>query len=229
VRPLAQQTNKSSAEYAYATLRRRILNKEFQPGEHLPEIAIAQQLHISRTPVREAFRWLANEGLIGIFPNEGASIVNPSRQERADTIEVRAYLEVLSFRKAIHRITPVQLCMLDEEIAKEEAIFATRDLDRYLDVNTRFHKIIARASGNVALCELVENLLSRSFIYMVLFESFLDFDTNPSLDEHRELVRLLREKREEEGVALLQRHILGNGGYGGDLSLPDATESVSRP
>ena len=89
---MAQQTNKSSAEYAYATLRRRILNKEFQPGEHLPEIAIAQQLHISRTPVREAFRWLANEGLIGIFPNEGASIVNPSRQERADTIEVRAYL-----------------------------------------------------------------------------------------------------------------------------------------
>lgn len=201
--------NLSSAEYAYGMLRRKILNKEFEPGEHLPEIAIAEHLQISRTPVREAFRWLANEGMINIFPNEGASIVNPSEEERRDTFEIRAYLECLSFQKAMHHITPLQLCMLEEEIAREEISFAGRDLETYLEINSAFHTIIAQASGNVTLCELITNILSRTFIYLVLFESFFDFETNPSLDEHREIVRLLRLKKEAEGVALMRMHISG--------------------
>lgn len=56
----------SSVDYAYKELRHKIMNKEFKPGQRLPEIAIAEQLNVSRTPVREAFRQLANEGLINI-------------------------------------------------------------------------------------------------------------------------------------------------------------------
>ena len=184
------------------------MNKEFKPGQRLPEVTIAEQLNVSRTPVREAFRRLANEGLINIFPNEGASLINPSRKEIENTFEMRAYLECLAIKKAVHRITPLQLCMLEEEIQKEENIFAAKDLDKYLEVNSAFHKIIAEASGNVVLYEIIVSVLSRSFAYLVLFESFFDFGGNPSLDEHREIVSALRERNEERAVSLMQTHIL---------------------
>ncbi|GHV34959.1 GntR family transcriptional regulator [Synergistales bacterium] len=200
-------SNASSAKYAYGMLRRKIFNREFEPGEHLPEIAIANEFQVSRTPIREAFRWLANEGLINIFPHEGASVINPSKEERRDTFEVRAYLECLAFKRAATRITPLQLCMLEEEIAKEEISFAEQNLETYLEINNSFHKIIAQASGNVALYELIANILSRTLIYLVLFESFFDFDSNPSLDEHRELVKFLKTKDEVRGIALIKKHI----------------------
>jgi DNA-binding GntR family transcriptional regulator len=58
-----------------------------------------------------------------LLPNEGASLVDPSREEIEDTFEMRAYLECLAVKKAVHRITPLQLCMLEEEMQKEESIF----------------------------------------------------------------------------------------------------------
>ncbi|ADE57876.1 MULTISPECIES: GntR family transcriptional regulator [Aminobacterium] len=198
----------SSVDYAYKELRHKIMNKEFKPGQRLPEIAIAEQLNVSRTPVREAFRQLANEGLINIFPNEGASLVNPSKEEIENTFEMRAYLECLAIKKAVHRITPLQLCMLEEEIQKEESIFAAKDLDKYLEINNAFHKIIAEASGNVVLYEFIVSVLSRSFVYLVLFESFFDFGGNPSLDEHREIVKALRNRDEERAVELMRAHVL---------------------
>lgn len=198
----------SSVDYAYKELRHKIMNKEFKPGQRLPEIAIAEQLNVSRTPVREAFRQLANEGLINIFPNEGASLVNPSKEEIENTFEMRAYLECLAIKKAVHRITPLQLCMLEEEIQKEESIFAAKDLDKYLEINNAFHRIIAEASGNVVLYDLIISVLSRSLVYLVLFESFFDFSGNPSLDEHRAILEALKERDEEKAEALMKSHIL---------------------
>ncbi|WP_286934280.1 MULTISPECIES: GntR family transcriptional regulator [Aminobacterium] len=200
----------SSVDYVYKELRRKIMNKEFKPGQHLPEIAIAEQLHVSRTPVREAFRRLANEGLINMIPNEGASLVDPSKEEIENTFEMRAYLECLAVKKAVHHITPLQLCMLEEEMQKEESIFAEKDLDKYLEINNAFHKIIAEASGNVVLYDLIVSVLSRSLVYLVLFESFFDFGGNPSLDEHREIVNALKGHNEERAVELMRSHILAS-------------------
>lgn len=197
----------SSVDYVYDEIRSLIMNKNFVPGQRLPEISIAKRLEVSRTPVREALRRLANEGLVVLIPNGGARLASPSKQEIQDAFELRVYLECLAARKAAQNITPVQICLLEEQIQAEEQVFEEKDLESYLEVNQAFHSIIAEASGNILLNEYISNILSRTFVYMVFFESFFDFDSNPSLQEHREIVEALRNRDEELVVKLLQDHI----------------------
>lgn len=208
----------SSVDYVYKELRRMIMNKEFKPGQRLPELSLAEQLNVSRTPVREALRRLASEGLVVIIPNEGARLANPSRKEIEDTFEIRAYLECLAIEKAVPCIRPLQICMLEEEIEKEENIFPEKDLEKYLEVNNAFHKIIAEASGNIVLYELIDNILSRSFVYLVLFGSFFDLEDNPSLDEHREIVKALKERDAKKAVELMRSHVLSSCRFAQDLN-----------
>jgi DNA-binding GntR family transcriptional regulator len=206
----------TSAEAVYRKLLHMIFSRQLKPGQRLPEILIAEQLEVSRTPVREALRRLANEGLVVLIPNVGARIAMPTRQEMLDTYEVRNVLECLAIRRASERITAVQLARLEEKIEEETEVFSLRDLEAYIEINNAFHRIIAEASGNLALADTIENYLARTFVYMVFFESFFDFDTNPSLEEHRAILEALRARDAESAVRLMDRHIL------------QATEDLSR-
>ena len=119
-------------------------------------------------------------------------------------------MECLAIEKAIPRIRPLQICMLEEAIEKEENIFPEKDLEKYLEVNNAFHKTIAEASGNITLYELIVNILSRSFVYLVLFGSFFELEDNPSLDEHMEIVKALKERDAKKAVELMRSHILSS-------------------
>ncbi len=197
----------TAAEFVYRELKRRIFSKELRPGQRLPEESLAKTLSVSRTPVREALRMLANEGLVSLAPNTGARLASPTLEEMREGFDLREHLERLAARRAAMYITPLQICMLDEAILEEELIFCSRDLERYLEVNIRFHRIIAGSAKNRILAEYVGNILSRTYVYMVFFESFFDFETNPSLDEHREIVRALSEHNEDLTESLMVRHI----------------------
>lgn len=197
----------TAAGHVYCELKRRIFSKELRPGQRLPEESLAKTLSVSRTPVREALRMLANEGLVNLAPNTGARLASPTLEEMREGFDLREHLERLTARRAARYITPLQICMLDEAIMEEESIFCSRDLERYLEVNIRFHRMIAESAKNRILAEYVGNILSRTYVYMVFFESFFDFETNPSLDEHREIVRALSEHNEDLTEALMVRHI----------------------
>jgi len=198
----------TTTERVYKELKRRIFLKELKPGQRLPEESLARTLSVSRTPVREALRILANEGLVDLIPNSGARLVSPTLEQVKDSYEVRGHLEALAASKAAGSITPVQLCLLQEAIDEEEEIFSSYDLERYLDVNARFHNIIAEASGNRTLAEHVARILAGTYVFMVFLESFFDFDTNPSLDEHREILGALKGGDESLAVDLMRKHIL---------------------
>ncbi|HPI98133.1 MAG TPA: GntR family transcriptional regulator [Synergistales bacterium] len=198
----------SSADHVYEELKNLIITKELRPGQRIPEISMARQLNVSRTPVREALRRLANEGLVDLIPNVGAQLASPTKQDIQDAFEMRTYLECMAVRKAVKRITPVQICMLEEQILAEVKVFRERDLEKYLDVNRAFHMIIAEASGNTVLHEYLGNILSRTMVYMFFFESFFDFDTNPSLEEHRQIVEALKARNEELVARIMEEHIM---------------------
>ena len=87
-------------DVVYRTLRKAILRGEFQPGERLMEIMLANKLGVSRTPVREAMRQLENEGLVIMIPRKGAQVAQITSQELHDVLEVRRSLEVLAAEKA---------------------------------------------------------------------------------------------------------------------------------
>ena len=97
----------TAADYVYRQIRKHIFEKRLTIGQRLPEIAIAKEFAVSRTPVREALRKLENEGLVQIKPGWGACLASPTREESMDTYEVREYLEVMAIKKAAHKEAPV--------------------------------------------------------------------------------------------------------------------------
>lgn len=198
----------TAADVVYRELRYQIFTKKRQPGERLPEESIAKELDVSRTPVREAIRRLATEGLVSLVPNVGARLANPDRQEILDTYEVREYLECLAARRAALCITPEQTARLQWTIDEEETIFAEKNFEAYLDVNNRFHRTLAESSGNPILAEFVGNLLARTCVYMIFYESFFDMNTNPSLDEHRALLKALIAHEPERAEQLMKVHLM---------------------
>lgn len=197
----------TAAGFVYKQLRKKIFEKSLVSGQRLPEVAIAKELQVSRTPVREALRRLENEGLVQIIPGWGACLASPTKQEIIDTYEVRETLEIMAVRKAAKIITPLQLCRLQEQIDAEHETFINRDLESYLTVNDNFHITIAESSGNSTLVSYVKNILSRTFVQMLFFESFFDFDTNPSLEEHIMILEALKKHDEDECARLIKEHL----------------------
>lgn len=204
---MASPTVQTAAGFVYSQLRKKIFEKSLLSGQRLPEVAIAKELQVSRTPVREALRRLENEGLVQIIPGWGACLASPTKQEIIDTYEVRETLEVMAIRKAARQITPLQICLLQEQIDAEHQTFAERNLESYLTVNDNFHTIIAESSGNSTLVGYVKNILARTFVQMIFFESFFDFDTNPSLEEHIAILEALKDHNPDECEHLIKDHL----------------------
>lgn len=196
-----------SADEVHRELLRRFITGQLGPGERLPEIALAEQLGVSRTPVREALRRLAGEGLVVLVPNGGARVVAPTRLELEETFEVRCEMECLAARKAAKRITPAQLCLMEEQAQEEDRIIRDWDVEAYVKANTVFHRIIAEASGNSVLVEYLENMLARTFAYMVFVQAFLASERNPSVGEHQAIVEALRARDPDEAERLIKHHI----------------------
>ena len=198
---------KTSADYVYERIRSGIFDKTLVSGQRLPEIVIAKEYNVSRTPVREALRRLENEGLVQIVPGWGACLASPTRQEIIDTYEVRENLEIMAIRKASQLITPLQICLLEEQIDTEKKAFKEKNLELYMNVNDAFHLIIAESSGNKTLAGYVKNILSRTYVQTIFFESFFNFANNPSLDEHIRLVEALKKHDEDMCVRLMKEHL----------------------
>ena len=101
-------------DVVFNTLRKAILKGELKPGERLMEIALAERLGVSRTPVREAMRKLELEGLVVMIPRRGAQVANITEKDLNDVLEVRIALENLSIENACTRMTEEQLSQLWE-------------------------------------------------------------------------------------------------------------------
>ncbi len=197
----------TSADYVYQELRHKIITKQMKPGQRLPEVNIAVQMGVSRTPVREALRRLASEGLVLIIPNSGARLVSPSKKEVENAYLVREQLECLAVRLAARNVADKHLRRLEESILSEEQAFKEKNLEQYLEINESFHRIIADASGNRILGEYIDNILARTNVFIVFYDPFYDIETNPSIEEHRSILKALQEKDEEKAVSLMRDHL----------------------
>ena len=117
-------------DVVFNTLRKAILKGELKPGERLMEIALAERLGVSRTPVREAMRKLELEGLVVMIPRRGAQVANITEKDLNDVLEVRIALENLSIENACARMTEEQLAELWKAVKEHEEIYeAIRNRD----------------------------------------------------------------------------------------------------
>ncbi len=197
----------TSSDFVYLELRGRIVSKSLLPGERLPEVKIANGMGVSRTPVREALRRLAAEGLVVIIPNSGARVAAPTAREMESAYAVREYLEALSVHLAcINGIDSSAMDKMEAVLSAEEDAFAAHDLDAYLEVNNTFHRLVAESSKNVILREYIENIILRTNVYILFYDPF-DEDTNYSTEEHRSILKAIAARDMECAEELMKEHL----------------------
>ena len=117
-------------------VRERILKGEYEIGEKIKENQIASELKVSRTPIREAFKLLENEGLIDYIPNRGCFAKGFTKQDVDDIYAVREALEELAVRWSVARITEPELVALEEQVDLMEFYTKKKDKKKVLELNT---------------------------------------------------------------------------------------------
>jgi len=197
---------KNSDDSVYFKLKTAIRKKYIKQGSQLVEAALAQQLGVSRTPVRSAIKRLEADGLVNIIPNRGAFVITPTQQEIEETFLVRAQLEKMACRLAATSVDRRQRKELEDLIELEAEIFTTNSLDDYYQLNDTLHLKIAECAGNSILCAYIKQLLEKTRIYQILFDPFYRLEYSPTL-EHKAIVDAIAAGDADKAAQALEEHI----------------------
>jgi DNA-binding GntR family transcriptional regulator len=196
----------SLPEAAAERLRTLIIEGELAPGARLNERELSERLGVSRTPLREAFRMLASDGLLLQLPNRGAQVVSLSRDDARHAFEVMASLEGLSGELAVARVTDDDIADLRALQAEMERAHARRDLPSYYRVNRAIHDRINAIAGNPVLTHTFRTLNAR--LHALRFRSNLvQAKWDKAVKEHREMVEALAARNGEKLRDLLVKHL----------------------
>ena len=186
-------TSSNGARLAYEAIRQAIVEGTYRPGQRLVEQRLAEAHGLSRTPVREALKWLDGEGLIQIEPNRGAIVRPLTLEDVRDLYELRAELEGYAARRAATRIDAAGLAEIDAGIAAfDDAIpaAAAGDIDGVRAVNAgnrRIHGTIVDSAQHLRLAQL----LHRTVDVPLVFQAFRRFD-RLELERSNQFHRLMR-------------------------------------
>ena len=144
-----------------ARLRTMLVEGRIAPGAKLNERELCEQLHVSRTPLREAIKLLGAEGLVDLLPNRGAAAVRLTEADVSHAFEVLAALEGLSGELAAQRITEADTREIRALHYEMLACFARQDLSGYYRLNARIHEAINAAAGNPVLTQTYRAINAR--------------------------------------------------------------------
>lgn len=187
-------------------LRTMLIEGVLAPGAKLNERELSEQLRVSRTPLREAIKMLAAEGLVELLPNRGAVVAQLSEQDVADTFEVIAGLEGQSGELAAQRITPAELAEIRALHYEMLAAYTRRDLPTYYRLNAQIHTLINAAARNPVLTQTWRTVNAR--LQALRFRSNVDeAKWQRAVQEHERMVELLAARDAPALRALLAEHL----------------------
>lgn len=193
-------------DVVFKTLRQAILTGEFEPGERLMEIALAERLGVSRTPIREAIRKLELEGLVVMVPRKGAEVASITITDLKNVLEVRCALEELSISLACERINNDEIENLKIALNEFKEAINLKKVNIITEKDVEFHDIIFKATKNDRLIQILNNL--REQIYRYRIEYVKDFDYhNMLIKEHKEIVNAIIARDIEKSKKAIREHI----------------------
>ena len=185
-------------------VRDRILKGEYKIGQKIKETQIADELKVSRTPIREAFKQLENEGLIDYVPNRGCFAKGFTSQDIEDLYAVRKALEVLAVEWAVNRIDDEQLKQLKEKSDLMEFYAGRNDQKKVLEINADFHNVIYSATGSRFMAQILrsyKDYIEQARKTTMYEEQFL----NDIFEEHRQILIAITEKDVDEMIVKLRK------------------------
>lgn len=188
-------------------LRQRIFAHELPPGTWIDEQKLAEQYGISRTPLREALKVLASEGLVELKPRRGCYVTEISRQDLDDIFPLMAMLEGRCAAESVRRAKPADLAALVAIHDKLEAAARDGRIDAFFEANQEFHRKIQELSGNRWLLSVIQDLrkvLKLSRMHSLSLEGRLQ----QSLDEHRAILASMQAGDAVKAEKLMHDHLL---------------------
>ena len=191
-------------------LRELIIEGELPAGTRLNERALCDRLGVSRTPLREAFRLLAAEGLVQIQPNRGAQVIALSEKDVRESFEVMAALEALSGELACRHVTDREIGEIKALTFEMQASHARQDLSSYYRVNRAIHDRINQAGQNQLLSQVYATLNLR--IQNLRFRSNLNREKwDKAMREHIDMVEALAARDGPRLAAIMRAHLQRKG------------------
>ncbi|MBT0570659.1 GntR family transcriptional regulator [Curvibacter sp. CHRR-16] len=188
-------------------LRQRIFQRELEPGAWIDELKIAQELGISRTPLREAIKVLATEGLVTIKVRRGAYVTEVSHQDLSDVYHLLGLLESDAAATVAQRATDAQLSELAQIHAQLEVAAAqgNTQMDAFFAINEQFHMRLLEIANNRWSNQVVADL--RKVMKLNRHHSlFKSGRIQESLQEHRGIMQALQKRTPDEARQQMQNH-----------------------
>jgi DNA-binding GntR family transcriptional regulator len=186
-----------------ASLREDIVSGLLESGTRLRQVELARRFGVSTTPVREALAALQSEGLVRLHPQRGAVVFVPTIAGLREHYEIRAALEALAAKHAAERFDPARgrslAAMLDEMAARP-------GVERYLELNLRFHSELYELAGRPRLVEMIETLRDASSAYLHIYAKN-DFPHERLDAEHREILDACRAGDPERAAVAVRHHL----------------------
>ena len=194
----------------FETIRDNILNGIYQENEELKENTIAQELGVSRTPVREALRQLELEGLVKIVPNKGACVTGITRKDVKDIYAIRSLLEGLCARWATEHITDEQIEDLEEIILLSEFHLKRGKVgqsQQVTELDGKFHEILYHASNSRILKHVLSDF--HKYVKMARKASVADPErAEKSIEEHKNILQAIKSRNADEAEKLANIHMM---------------------
>lgn len=192
-------------------IRARILKGEYKIGEKIKETHVAEELSVSRTPIRKAFKQLEEEGLIEYVPNKGCFAKGFTKRDIEDVYAVRKVLEELTVEWAVKRITDEEVQAMADKCQEMQGYVDQADSARVLATNKEFHEIIYNATGSRFMSQVLRS-----------YKEYIEQTTRPIfyepkflqqiVDEHRAIVDAFEKRDTDKAVAAMSRHMTNSMG-----------------
>lgn len=193
-------------EQVAARLRQMLVEGDIAPGAKLNERALCEALRISRTPLREAIKMLAAEGLVELLPNRGSVAVQLDEEDVRHTFEVMAGLEALSGQLAAERIGAAEVAEIEAMHFEMLAAYTRRDLSTYYRLNAAIHRAINVAAGNPVLTSTYNQVNAR--LQALRFRSNQDGEKwQRAVAEHEAMVAALKARDGAALARVLTQHL----------------------
>jgi GntR family transcriptional regulator, rspAB operon transcriptional repressor len=180
------QPSVSIRDRIYDHIKQEILSNRIPDDAILVETRLAEQMGVSRTPVREALHFLEREGLLELLPRAGYRMRRIDWDEFEEIVQIRQVVECLAGSWAITRINPEEIEAVKENLRQSEATIQQGDLSAFPELDAQFHEILARASRNKRLFDLIQILRSDMLRYRIKSLNRKDSATL-ALDGHRRI------------------------------------------
>ena len=192
------------------TLEQLVFAGEFQDGDRLDELKLAEQFHVSRTPIREALQVLVTSGMAEQIPRRGVFIRQPGPVELMEMFETMAEIEAACGRLAATRMSDQDLDSLAAANERCQQVIQASDHDRYYSENETFHQIIYRGAANSYLEKQALQLQNRLRAYRRIQLRFRG-RLKRSMNEHSEILKFLRDGDANNTARVLRDHVAVQG------------------